>query len=138
DFNPDPRLCELVTRAMSAGHNQYPYMPGVAPLRQAIADKTQALYGHAYDPETEITVTSGATEALMATVLAAVNSGDEVVVIEPCFDSYLPAIRLAGGTAVPVPLRAPTAEDPYHRIDWQQIGRASCRERVGGALVAGR
>ncbi|MBO9354292.1 aminotransferase class I/II-fold pyridoxal phosphate-dependent enzyme [Bordetella petrii] len=121
DFDPDPKLCELVARAMSAGHNQYPYMPGVAPLRQAIAEKTLALYGHAYDPETEITVTSGATEALMATVLAAVNSGDEVVVIEPCYDSYLPAIRLAGGTAVPVPLRAPTQEDPYYRIDWQRV-----------------
>lgn len=121
DFDPDARLCDLVSRAMAAGHNQYPYMPGVAPLRQAIADKTQALYGRSYDPETEITVTSGATEALMATVLAAVNSGDEVVVIEPCYDSYLPAIRLAGGTAVPVPLRAPTAEDPYYRIDWQRV-----------------
>ncbi|CAP45331.1 pyridoxal phosphate-dependent aminotransferase [Bordetella petrii] len=121
DFDPDPKLCELVAKAMSAGHNQYPYMPGVAPLRQAIAEKTQALYGRAYDPETEITVTSGATEALMATVLAAVNSGDEVVVIEPCYDSYLPAIRLAGGTAVPVPLRAPTLEDPYYRIDWLRV-----------------
>ncbi|MVW71548.1 pyridoxal phosphate-dependent aminotransferase [Bordetella sp. 15P40C-2] len=121
DFDPDPRLCELVTKAMAAGHNQYPYMPGVAALREAIAEKIRGLYGHAYDPETEITVTSGATEALMATVLAAVNSGDEVVVIEPCYDSYLPAIRLAGGTAVPVPLRAPTAQDPYYRIDWQRV-----------------
>src|SRR5690606_29348048 len=109
------------SRAMAAGHNQYPYMPGVAPLRQAIAEKALALYGHRYDPETEITVTSGATEALMATIMAAVNSGDEVVVIEPCYDSYLPAIRLAGGTAVPVPLRAPTQQDPYYRIDWQRV-----------------
>ena len=106
---------------MADGHNQYPYMPGVAPLREAIAAKARELYGHAYDPETEITVTSGAAEALMATVLAAVGSGDEVVVIEPCYDSYLPAIRLAGGTAVPVPLRAPTADDPYYRIDWQRV-----------------
>ncbi|SAI66819.1 aminotransferase [Bordetella ansorpii] len=121
DFDPDPKLCELVSKAMAEGHNQYPYMPGVAPLRAAIADKVKALYGHAYDPETEITVTSGATEALMATVLAAVNTGDEVVVIEPCYDSYLPAIRLAGGTAVPVPLRPPTEADPYYRIDWQRV-----------------
>jgi methionine aminotransferase len=121
DFNPDPALLDLVSKAMADGHNQYPYMPGVAPLRQAIADKTRALYGHAYDPETEITVTSGATEALMATILAAVNTGDEVVVIEPCYDSYLPGIRLAGGTAVPVPLRAPTSDDPYYRIDWQRV-----------------
>ncbi|ANY18096.1 pyridoxal phosphate-dependent aminotransferase [Bordetella pseudohinzii] len=121
DFDPDPKLRELVTKAMDAGHNQYPYMPGVAPLRAAIADKVATLYGHRYDPETEITVTSGATEALMATVLAAVNSGDEVVVIEPCYDSYLPAIRLAGGTAVPVPMRAPTLNDPHYRVDWQRV-----------------
>ncbi|ARP88403.1 pyridoxal phosphate-dependent aminotransferase [Bordetella genomosp. 9] len=121
DFDPSPALVDLVSKAMAAGHNQYPYMPGVAPLRQAIADKTLRLYGHAYDPETEITVTSGATEALMATILAAVDSGDEVVVIEPCYDSYLPAIRLAGGTAVPVPLRPPTSDDPYYRIDWQRV-----------------
>lgn len=121
DFNPDPALLDLVSQAMAEGHNQYPYMPGVAPLRQAIADKVRTLYGHAYDPETDITVTSGATEALMATILAAVDAGDEVVVIEPCYDSYLPAIRLAGGTAVPVPLRAPTSDDPYYRIDWQRV-----------------
>ncbi|ARP97137.1 pyridoxal phosphate-dependent aminotransferase [Bordetella genomosp. 13] len=121
DFDPDPKLCDMVSRAMQAGHNQYPYMPGVAPLRAAIAAKVQSLYGHSYDPETEITVTSGATEALMATVLAAVGTGDEVVVIEPCYDSYLPAIRLSGGTAVPVPLRPPTESDPYHRVDWQRV-----------------
>ena len=121
DFDPDPALMDLVSQAMKAGHNQYPYMPGAAPLRQAIADKVRTVYGHAYDPETEITVTSGATQALMATVLAAVNAGDEVIVIEPCFDSYLPAIRLAGGTAVPVPMRPPTAADPYYRIDWQRV-----------------
>ena len=120
DFDPDPALCALVSRPWpTATINTY--MPGVAPLREAIAAKARELYGHAYDPETEITVTSGATEALMATVLAAVGSGDEVVVIEPCYDSYLPAIRLAGGTAVPVPLRAPTADDPYYRIDWQRV-----------------
>lgn len=121
DFDPDPKLCNLVSSAMSAGHNQYPYMPGIAPLRYAISEKIKALYGYAYDPETEITITSGATEAIMATVLAAVNSGDEVVVIEPCYDSYLPAIRLAGGTAIPVPLRAPEIDDPYYRIDWQRV-----------------
>lgn len=121
DFDPDPRLCELVSRAMADGHNQYPYMPGVAPLRMAIAAKVQALYGRTYDPESEITVTSGATEALMATVMAVVDHGDEVVVIEPCYDSYLPAIRLAGGKPVPVPLRAPTQDDPYFRVDWQRV-----------------
>lgn len=121
DFDPDPALCQLVTKAMAESHNQYPDMTGVAPLRQAIAHKVQSLYGRAYNPDTEITVTAGATEALMATVLAVVGAGDEVVVIEPCYDSYLPAIRLAGGVPVMVPMRAPTAEDPSFRVDWQRV-----------------
>lgn len=121
DFDPDSKLCDMVSEAMKAGHNQYPYMPGAAPLRDAIANKVKTLYGYSYDADTEITVTSGATEAIMATILATVNSGDEVVVIEPCYDSYLPAIRLAGGTAVGVPLRAPTTDDPYYRVDWQRV-----------------
>ena len=124
DFEPDQRLRDLVTQAMREGHNQYPYMPGVAPLRQAIAAKVSALYGHHYDPDTEITVTSGATEALMATILAVVHAGDEVVVIEPCYDAYMPSIRLAGATPVAVPLRAPTIEDPYYRVDWQRVRNA--------------
>lgn len=93
NFDPDPTLCALVAKTMAEGHNQYPYMPGVAPLCGAIAVKIQTLHDHAYDPETEITITSGTTEALLATVLATVNIGDEVVVIEPCYDSYLPAIH---------------------------------------------
>src|SRR5690606_11615637 len=124
DFDPDPKLLQLVARAMENGHNQYPAMAGVPALRQAIADKVHALYGRRYDPETEVTVTSGATEALMATILCAVQPGDEVIVIEPCYDSYVPAIRLAGGRAVPVPMRAPTADDPYYRVDWQRIADA--------------
>jgi methionine aminotransferase len=131
DFNTDGKLCELVTRAMAQGHNQYPSMLGVPPLRAAIAAKVQALYGRAYDPGTEITVTSGATEAIMAAVLAVVDRGDEVIVIEPCYDSYVPAIELAGGVPVPVPLRAPTREDPYFRIDWQRVRDAvSARTRL--------
>ena len=121
DFDPDPALIESVARAMAQGHNQYPYMPGVAELRQAIADKVRALYGHAYDMETEITVTSGATEALMCAVLAAAGPGNEVIVLEPCYDSYLPAIRLAGASAVAIPLRPPTEQDPYYRVDWQRV-----------------
>ncbi len=129
DFNPDTRLIALVDEAMKAGHNQYPFMPGIASLRQAIADKTEALYGHAYDPDTEITVTSGATQALMTTMLACVHAGDEVVVIEPSYDSYVPAIRLAGGTPVHVPLRVPQADDPYYRVDWDRV-RAAINART--------
>ncbi|MEI2416543.1 pyridoxal phosphate-dependent aminotransferase [Orrella sp. JC864] len=121
DFNADPALLDLVTRAMAQGHNQYPYMPGVALLRNAIAAKVHTEYGADYDPETQITVTSGATEALMASVLCSVNPGDEVIVIEPCYDSYLPAIRLAGATPVTVPMRAPQPDDPCYRIDWQRV-----------------
>lgn len=121
DFNPDPALCNLVTQAMADGYNQYPYMTGIPALRMAIADKVHTLYGRSYDFDTEITVTSGATEALMAAVLAVVGQGDEVVVIEPCYDSYLPAIRLAGGVPIMVPLRAPTLDDPGFRVDWQRV-----------------
>ena len=104
DFDCDPRLVDAVTRAMRAGHNQYPPMAGVAALREAIATKTEALYGHRYDPGSEITVTAGATQAILTAVLALVHPGDEVIVLEPCYDSYAPAIALAGGSVVRVPL----------------------------------
>ncbi len=121
DFEPDQRLRDLVNEAMNNGHNQYPYMPGVADLREGISEKVNTLYGRHYDPQTEITVTSGATEAIMATILACARAGDEVIVIEPCYDSYRPAIALAGATAVPVPMRPPTQDDPYYRVDWQRV-----------------
>ncbi|MBB5216366.1 methionine aminotransferase [Parapusillimonas granuli] len=121
DFNPDTELLDLVSNAMHQGHNQYPPMAGVPALREAISGKVQALYGHHYDSNTEITVTSGATEGLMASILAFVRSGDEVVLIEPFYDSYIPAIHLAGGIPVPVPLQAPTAERPCYQIDWERI-----------------
>ena len=100
DFDCDPRLQERLTNAMRAGHNQYAPMTGIPELREAIASKNHALYGHRYDPDTEITVTAGATQALMATILALVPAGDEVIVLEPAYDSYAPAIALAGGRPV--------------------------------------
>ena len=121
DFNPDPRLIELVSKAMADGFNQYPYMPGIAALRQIVAHKIESLYGYAYDPDTEVTITSGATEAIMSGILAAVGSGDEVIVIEPCYDSYLPAIKLAGAQAICVPMIAPDAGNPRFRVDWEQV-----------------
>jgi len=121
DFNPDAKLLALVAQAMADGHNQYPPMTGVAALREAIAAKVQTLYGRAYDAQDEVTVTSGATEALMAAILCAVGAGDEAILIEPCYDSYLPAIRLAGAIPVPVPMRAPSEADPHYRIDWQRV-----------------
>lgn len=121
DFNPDTELLDHVANAMHQGHNQYPPMAGVVALREAISNKVQALYGHHYDSGTEITVTSGATEGLMASILAFVRSGDEVVLLEPFFDSYIPAIHLAGGVPVPVPLIPPTDQYPLYRIDWQRV-----------------
>ena len=104
DFDCDPALVDAVTTAMKAGHNQYPPMPGVPALRQAMAEKMLALYGLAVDPATEITVTAGATQAILTAILAVVHPGDEVIVLEPCYDSYVPNIELAGGFVVRVPL----------------------------------
>ncbi|MFM8770198.1 MAG: pyridoxal phosphate-dependent aminotransferase [Rubrivivax sp.] len=104
DFDCDPALVEEVTRAMRAGMNQYPPMPGAPALREAVAAKIASLYGRSYDPGTEITITAGATQAILTAVLCCVHSGDEVIVLEPCYDSYIPNIELAGGKVVRVPL----------------------------------
>ena len=104
DFDCDPALLDAVNSAMRAGHNQYPPMAGVPALREAVAAKIAACYGHRYDPGSEITVTAGATQAILTIVLACVQPGDEVIVLEPCYDSYGPNIELAGGTVVRVAL----------------------------------
>ena len=116
DFDCDPRLLDAVNDAMRAGHNQYPPMTGIPALRQAIAAKVQALYGHAYDPQAEVTVTAGATQAILTAVLAVVHPGDEVIVLEPCYDSYVPNIELAGGVVVRVPLTPGTFRPDFDRI----------------------
>jgi methionine aminotransferase len=121
DFGCDPKLVELVSAAMQAGHNQYPPMPGVPPLRAAIAAKVETLYGKRYDPDTEVTVTSGASEAIMSAILCSVGPGDEVIVIEPAYDLYLPAITLAGGTVVAV---AMALQDDGYSAPWQQVAAA--------------
>lgn len=115
-FDADPRLIDLVTVAMQRGHNQYAPMAGVPLLREAIAAKTTRCYGVDYDPETDITITSGATEALYAAITAVVQPGDEVLVFEPAYDSYVPAIELAGGTPVFIPLSFPD-----YAIDWDDV-----------------
>lgn len=121
DFDPDPLLLEEANKAMRQGHNQYPPMPGIALLREAIRDKVHALYGHSYDANTEITVTAGASEALMSAILALVHPGDEVVVIEPFYDLYNPIITLAGAQPVIVPMQAPDAAHTTYRVDWQRV-----------------
>jgi methionine aminotransferase len=119
DFDCDPALVEAVARAMREGHNQYAPMPGVLALRQAIAAKVATCYGASYDPVTEVLVTSGATASLYASLTAFVHPGDEVVLFEPCYDSYVPVIRLSGGVPVFVSLRYPD----YH-VDWDDVARA--------------
>jgi len=121
DFNANSTLLELVNNAMLAGHNQYPLMAGVDVLRSVISQKVHSLYGRLYDSNTEITVTSGATEAIMAAVLATVSKGDEVIVIEPCYDCYVPAIRLAGGTPIRVQMLPPEENRPLFAVDWNKV-----------------
>ncbi len=116
DFHCDPRLLQAVTDAMAQGHNQYPPMTGIAPLREAVAAKVSALYGHDYNPITEITITAGATQAILTCILAVVHPGDEVIVLEPCYDSYVPNIELAGGVVVRVPLTPGTFRPDFDKI----------------------
>ena len=104
DFDCDRRLIDHVSAAMLEGHNQYPPMPGLPALREAVAAKIELLYGRRYDPLGEITITAGATQAILTAVLCCVGPGDEVIVLEPSYDSYAPNIELAGGVVVRVPL----------------------------------
>ncbi len=119
DFNADPQLIDHVSQAMKEGLNQYPSMLGVLELRQIIADKIKHLYGKSYDPVQEITVTAGATQAILSAILCLVRAQDEVIVLEPCYDSYVPNIELAGGVAIPVALDPGT-----FRINFDRLSRA--------------
>lgn len=103
DFECDPQLTHAVTKAMQEGLNQYPPMPGVLPLREAVSKKIEKLYQHHYDVQTEITITAGATQALLTIMLAVVHPGDEVIVLEPCYDCYVPNVEMAGGVVIRVP-----------------------------------
>ncbi len=119
DFETPERLRTALAAAMQAGHNQYAPMTGVPVLREQIARKVRMLYGRVVDAETEVTVTSGATEAIFAAIAAVVQSGDEVLVLDPCYDSYEPAILLSGGTAVHVALT-----DGTFAVDWAKVKAA--------------
>ena len=119
DFDCDPALLDAVNNAMRSGLNQYPPMAGVPVLREAIARKIHTLYGRSYDPGDEITVTAGATQAILTAILCAVHPGDEVIVLEPNYDSYVPNIELAGGHVVRVALTAGA-----FRPDFQAIAAA--------------
>jgi len=131
DFACDPALVDLVTDAMRAGHNQYPPMTGLPALRQAIAAKIETTYGHRYDANTDITVTAGASQAIQSAILAVVHPGDEVIVIEPAYDCYAPAIALAGGVVVPVTMRLDA--DGY-RVEWADV-RAAVTPRTRMVVI---
>jgi len=124
DYDIDPRLTALVGAAMSGGHNQYAPMEGLLPLRERIAQKLAASYGLMVDPDAQITITLGATEAIYSSIQALVGSGDEVIIFDPAYDSYDPAVRLAGARCVRVPLLPPT-----FRYDWERV-RAALTERT--------
>ena len=129
DFACDPGLVDAVTQAMRDGHNQYAPMPGVLALREAVAAKVEQCYGARYDPGTEVLVTSGATAGLYATLTAFVHPGDEVLLFEPCYDSYVPVIRLSGGVPVFVSLRYPD-----YAVDWDAV-RSALTPRTRAILV---
>lgn len=116
DFSCDPKLHGLVSHYMQTGRNQYAPMAGVIELREAIARLVEDLYGATYHPEREITVTSGATEAIFCAITALVREGDEVIILEPAYDSYIPAIELCGGSPVCVSL-----EFPDYTINWDKV-----------------
>ena len=120
DYDIDPRLTELVAAAMKAGHNQYAPMEGLPALRQRIAAKVSASYGLQVDPETEVTVTLGATEAIYSAVQALIGAGDEALAFDPAYDSYEPAVRLAGGRCIRLPLT-----QPGFRYDCERVRQAA-------------
>ena len=115
-FPVSEKLISLYHDALKAGHNQYAPMPGIFPLRECIAEKMEDLYSCVYDPETEITITAGGTQALYTAISALIHEGDEVIVLEPSYDSYVPAILIAGGIPVHIPL-----QPPNYFIPWEEI-----------------
>ena len=116
DFAVDKAIIDLVHQYMNEGHNQYAPMPGIAPLRNVIAEVVEKTYARKINPDSEITVTTGATEGLFASIIGLVHPGDEVIVFDPCYDSYNPAIRLSGGIPIHINLKY-----PEFSIDWSEV-----------------
>ncbi len=116
DFSCNPDLIELVSKYMKAGNNQYAPMAGLIQLREMLAQKTEELYGSQYNPDTEITITAGATQAIYTAITAIIREGDEVIVFEPAYDCYQPAIELNGGKTIYLQLKAPS-----YSIDWEEV-----------------
>lgn len=118
DFNPHPKLVEAVNHAMRHQQNQYAPMAGNVLLRERIAEKVQSLYGSEVNPDTEVTITSGGTQAIFTAILSVVREDEEVILFAPAYDSYAPAIELAGGKAIYYDLEAPD-----YKVDWQKVKR---------------
>jgi len=119
DFECDKRLIDAVSAAMNAGHNQYAPMPGLMELREAIAKKFDLLYGTTYHPESEITITTGATQAIYTIISTFVKQDDEVLIFKPAYDCYEPSIKINGGKPIAIPLKA-----PEYRIDWEAVAHS--------------
>ncbi len=116
DFESDKTLIDLVSKAMREGHNQYAPMAGLPALRESVCNKINTLYGSKFSPETEITITAGATQAIFTAITACISKGDEVIIFTPAYDCYEPAVVLNGGIPVNIPLKTPD----YH-IDWKEV-----------------
>lgn len=116
NFPSDPALNALVDQAMSDGFNQYAPMPGDFELRMEISKKIETLHSHFYNPETEITITAGATQAIFTIIAATINTGDEVIIFTPAYDCYAPTVELFGGKIIPIQLRP-----PFYEVDWQEV-----------------
>ncbi|WP_108867870.1 methionine aminotransferase [Aquimarina aquimarini] len=116
NFDASSELINLVTKAMQEGHNQYAPMPGFLPLREIIAEKNNTLYNRSYHPETEVTITSGATQAIFTIIATFISSGDEVIIFKPAYDSYEPSISLFGGTVIPIQLSSST-----YSVNWEEV-----------------
>ena len=116
DFPVSPKLIGEISKAMTEGFNQYAPMPGAMELREAISEKTEALYGAKYSPESEITVTAGATQAIYTAITAIIKEGDEVILFTPAYDCYAPSVELCGGKPIYVPLKSPD-----FKIDWSEV-----------------
>lgn len=118
DFNSDQKLMDLVTKAMASGYNQYAPMPGNMELREAIAGKMDLLYNATYNPETEITITAGATQAIYTIISTFIRQNDEVIIFRPAYDCYEPAVKINGGKTIAIQLDA-----PHYKIDWNKVSK---------------
>jgi len=116
NFQVSPALIELVNDAMKSGNNQYAPMQGLLPLRERISEKIALMYGGNYHPDSEITITAGATQAINTALLATIHPGDEVIIFEPAYDSYAPSVELAGGKVIPITLLPPTYQIPWNEV----------------------